>query len=68
VTSLVVIAQQVAACAVCGSSKSPNDAAFGVTTLILSLLPPVMFGIGLFFVIRAHKKAANSENIAPPAE
>jgi hypothetical protein len=67
-TSLVVIAQQVAACAVCGSSKSDNDLAFGVTTLVLSLLPPVLFGLGLFFVIRAHKKAAKSENIAPPAE
>lgn len=49
------------ACPVCGASKAPNDWAFGVTTLLLSCTPPLMFLFGVVFFVRAHKKAARRE-------
>ena len=66
----LALAQSLAACAVCGSSKAENDLAFGITTLVLSVLPPILFGVGLFLILRAHKKARREEQagIAPPAE
>ena len=51
------------ACPVCGTAKAENDWMFGVTTLLLSFVPIVLFGGIVFFVVRAHKKAAR---IAPP--
>ena len=70
VSSVAPFVDALASCAVCGSSKSPNDNAFGVTTLVLSLLPIAMFALAVFFVMRAHKKAQReaASNIAPPAE
>ncbi len=57
------------ACAVCGGAKSDNDWAFGITTLILSGLPPILFAAGMFFIIRAHRRAAREDaSILPPAE
>jgi hypothetical protein len=44
------------ACAVCGTQKSENDWAFGLTTVVLSLLPPAIFGGIVFFIVRAVKK------------
>ena len=49
------------ACPVCGASKAENDWAFGVTTLLLSFMPPLMFLFGVVFFVRAHKKAARRE-------
>ena len=49
------------ACPVCGTAKSENDWAFGLTTLLLSFMPPLMFLGGVVYLVRAHKKAARRE-------
>lgn len=58
------------ACPVCGGAKAENDWAFGVTTLILSVMPPLFFGGIIAFFVRAHRKAQREEasNISTPAE
>jgi heme/copper-type cytochrome/quinol oxidase subunit 2 len=62
------------ACAVCGAAKAENDWAFGVMTIVLSLLPPSMFVALVVYFVRSHKKneAAGDDHrgpsIAPPAE
>jgi hypothetical protein len=60
--------QQLAACAVCGGSKSDNDWAFGATTVVLSTLPPILFGVMLFIILRFKKRADAAAAVAPPAE
>lgn len=58
----VTLATEVAlACPVCGTAKADNDWAFGVTTLLLSFMPPLMFIGGVVYLVRAHKKAARRE-------
>lgn len=49
------------ACPVCGTAKSDNDWAFGLTTLLLSFMPPLMFLGGVVYIVRAHKRAARRE-------
>lgn len=49
------------ACPVCGTAKAENDWAFGVTTLLLSFMPPLMFLGGVVYIVRAHKRAARRE-------
>lgn len=49
------------ACPVCGTAKAENDWAFGLTTLVLSFMPPAMFVAGVVYLVRAHKKAAREE-------
>ena len=53
------------ACAVCGTAKAPNDWAFGLTTALLSFMPPLIFGGIVFFIVRAHKKARRDEISTP---
>lgn len=65
--SLLVVAVAFAsrdafACAVCGTAKSPNDWAFGLTTVVLSFMPPLIFAGIVFFIARAHKKARRDES------
>jgi hypothetical protein len=49
------------ACPVCGTAKSENDWAFGVTTLLLSFMPPLMFLGGVIYFVRAHRRAARRD-------
>jgi hypothetical protein len=59
---MLALTQLVATCAICGSSKADNTVAFMATTLALALVPIAVFGCGLFFVVRAHRRAsANQE-------
>jgi len=69
VVALVLLtASQALACAVCGGAKSDNDWMFGLTTLILSISPPVLFGVAIFFIVRAQRKSARDAALLPPAE
>ncbi len=59
---IVTLASSAAlACPVCGTAKAENDWAFGVTTLLLSFMPPLMFLGAVIFFVRAHKRAARRE-------
>lgn len=63
IVALVMLgASEAFACAVCGTARAPNDWAFGLTTALLSFLPPTIFGGIVFFIVRAHKKARREEN------
>lgn len=66
---VVALATEAAlACPVCGTAKAENDWAFGVTTLLLSFMPPLMFIGGVVYLVRAHKKAARngmSDDVPP---
>jgi hypothetical protein len=68
----LLLAHPAIACAVCGGAKADNDWAFGITTLILSVLPPILFGCFVFYIVRAYRKSAREEaaaaNISTPAE
>lgn len=65
VAGLVLLRSSTAlACAVCGTAKAPNDWAFGLTTALLSFLPPLIFGSIVFVIVRAHKKARRDEGAA----
>ena len=69
--AFVDVVDALASCAVCGASKADNDWAFGVTTLVLSLLPPVLFGVAMFFIVRAYRRRQAEDvvaRVAPPAE
>lgn len=61
----MLAANEAFACAVCGTAKSENDWAFGLTTALLSFLPPLIFGGIVFFIVRAHKKARREEISTP---
>lgn len=67
VVVVMLVANAALACPVCGANKSENDWAFGLTTVLLSLMPPAMFaGIVVFFV-RAHRRAAREHQAPAPA-
>lgn len=61
VAALLFGADAASACPVCGTAKAENDWAFGLTTLLLSFLPPGMFIGGVVYLVRAHKKAERDE-------
>jgi hypothetical protein len=59
--AVTLVSSAALACPVCGTAKAENDWAFGVTTLLLSFMPPLMFIGGVVYLVRAHKKAARRE-------
>ena len=62
VICLVLGSSTTFACPVCGASKAENDWAFGITTLVLSTLPPLIFGGLVAFFIRASRKRQREES------
>lgn len=69
-TALALLpAEPVLACAACGTQKAENDWAFGLTTVFLSLLPPLLLGGFVFFIVRMSRRAARGEEqqLAGPA-
>lgn len=57
----VLVAAPAWACAACGTQKAENDWAFGLTTLFLSLFPPLLLAGLVAFLVRSSRRAARDE-------
>lgn len=56
------------ACAVCGAGQSPQDGAWVVMSVIISLMPIVLLGSIIGFVAYKHRRAqGDAESTATPA-
>jgi hypothetical protein len=66
VTAVLMGAGDALACPVCGTAKAPNDWAFGLTTVLLSIAPPLIFAGIVTFVVRAHRRARRAESVSTP--